>query len=131
LELPPDVLLAPNKRLFVRGKALGVICGCLVVSDGFPHWLLALRTMDWLTIYWMHQLGDVPQPLLPLLESFLPSLQNVLSSTVFKECTFSTLVESVDVLLFSGSDAALMQVLSFKHSVPTICIPWEPAAVLH
>ncbi len=76
------------------------------------------------------QVGAVPQHLLPLLESFLPSLQKVLCSTVYEDSKFSALVESVDVLLFSGSDAALTQVMSRQHSVPTICIPRDPAAGL-
>ena len=76
------------------------------------------------------QLGTVHQSLLPLLESFLPPLQKVLISTDFEDSQFSDLVESVDVFLFSGSDAALTQVSSPQHSVPTLCIPREPVAAL-
>jgi hypothetical protein len=73
----------PVKRLFVQGKLLGVKFKCLVVSDGFPHWLVALRPMDWSTIQWM-QFALTPTNLLPLLETFLPALQKSLAPVSFE-----------------------------------------------
>ena len=129
LELSPDVPAASLKRLFVRGKVLGVSFRCLVISDGFPHWLLALRQMV-LDLNPLDAVGGCSSAPITLLESFLPLLQKVLISTAFDDSKFSTLVESVDVLLFSGSDASLTQLPSFSYSVPTMCIPRDPTAAL-
>jgi hypothetical protein len=115
----------PNKRTFVRGKALGVKFRCLVVSDSFPHWLLALRPMDWTAIYWM-QFGSLPLNLVPLLEQFLPSLKHSIVPIDFDALHFATLVASVDVLLVSGSEATWTQISSFKPSIPSLFIPNGP-----
>jgi hypothetical protein len=123
---PPSPTL---KRMFVRGKALGVKFRCLVISDGFPHWLLSLRPKDWSQIHWM-QFGSCPTNLLPLLEAFLPTLKSSLVHASFDASTFSQLLVSVDIMLFSGSDSALNQVSPFGTTVPTLCIPREPLVLL-
>jgi hypothetical protein len=111
--------------LFVRGKSLGIKFSCLVVSDGFPHWLLALRPMDWATIHWM-QFAPTPSHLLPLLETFLPTLRKSLAPVSFEALHFARLSASVDVVLFSGSEYRLTQITSFKTSVPIMCISGGP-----
>jgi hypothetical protein len=101
----------PIRRLFVRRKSLGVKFSCLIVSDGFPHWILALRPMDWSQVLWM-QFDSAPVNLLPLLETFLSPLQDVLTTVPFEATHFAALSASVDILLCSGSEARLSQVFS-------------------
>jgi hypothetical protein len=72
------------------------------------------------------QFGSTPKNLLPLLETFLPTLRDALVPASFEALHFATLLASVDVLLFSGSDSRMTQIMSFKSSVPTLCIPMSP-----
>jgi hypothetical protein len=82
--------------------------------------------MDWSVIHWI-QFDPSPQNLLPLLESFLAPLQNALVPATFEAICFAPLGASVDVLLFSGSEERLIQIASFKFSVPTICMSNGPS----
>jgi hypothetical protein len=122
----PRILSPPCPRRFVRGKALGTKFRCLIISDGLPHWLLALRPMDWSYIHWM-QFHPPPSASLALLESFLPALKNSLFPATFDALQFVALLNSVDVMLVSGSAATMHKVLAFKHIVPTLCVPSKPS----
>jgi hypothetical protein len=78
----------PNKWLFVREKLLGSKFWCLVISNGFPHWLCP---MDWSMIHWM-QFDSSPMSLLPPLKTFLPTLWNALAPVSFEAFHFATLL---------------------------------------
>jgi hypothetical protein len=116
-------------QLFVRGKALATKFRCLVVSDGMPYWLLALRPMDWSSIRWM-QFAPPPEGLSPLLKNFLPSLRSSLIPVTFEALLFPALLDSVDVLLVSSTDDMMRKILAFEHKVPTLCMPSKPGESL-
>jgi hypothetical protein len=77
------------------------------------------------------QFDSSPTNLLPLLELFLPTLQNALAPVAFEALHFAALVASVDVLLFSGSAARLTQISYFKLTVPIMCILNDPLDAFH
>jgi hypothetical protein len=85
--------------------------------------------MDWSKIHWM-QFDSSPPNLIPLLETFLVTLQDSLVPVTFEAIRFAALVASVDVLLFSGSEARMTQISSFKPPVPMICMSNAPLNVL-
>jgi hypothetical protein len=113
----------------IRGKVSGVRFRCLVISDRFPHWLLALRPLDWSSVYWM-TLGS-PDPSLDLVvESFRHRLKGLLHPVTFDAQHFALLSSRVDLILISGCNSTMQLALPLVNRTPTLLLPGDPSTRL-
>jgi hypothetical protein len=111
--------------LLIRGKVTGVRLKGLVLSEGFPHWLLALRPVDWSSICWM-QFGSYDPSLDLLLDVFLLRLKGILRPVPFDVSQVSSLLADVDLVLVSGSDLLMQRVLPLIKHTPVLLLPGHP-----
>ena len=124
---PVVLASASTRREFVCGKVTAdSTLRCLIISEDIPFWLMVLCPVDWTLIHWM-QFGSLSEDFLPLVQFFILHLKGLLESATFQVgSSFETLLQTIDVILISGSDLILDTILPLVISMPTLCIPSQP-----